>query len=153
MFAKLSLISLFLSVLLLGACNIVTAKPIPETIIEYKYITKEVERIVTEYIEVPVEKIKYEYIYKAPKQFKDVAELDSYLKSHPAYMPAEGQDCDDIARFFMLDAMKAGFLVSTQIIDNYRGRGCHMLCSAIIGNDIYYIEPSDNSYWWAMPLD
>ena len=135
--------------------NVVEAKVEPE--IEYVYVQQEVIKFrdIIKYKEVPV--IRYVdrdvYHFKEPKQFKDVAELENYLGSITAYMPMEGQDCDDIARFFMLDALKAGFLVSMEIIDNYRGMGCHMLCSAVIGNNIYYIEPSNKQYWWAMPLD
>jgi hypothetical protein len=90
-------------------------------------------------------------VWKQPEQFKTVDELATYLKDRPVNMPTEDETCVDLARFFMLDALKEGHLVSTQIVDNFRGFGRHMLACAVIGDSIYYIEPSTNEYWWAMP--
>ncbi len=95
--------------------------------------------------------VKTEYLWKEPRQFKDVKELENYLSLTYAIMPLEGQNCVDCSRKFMLNALADGFLVSTEIIDNYKGLGCHMLCSTIIEDSIYYIEPQDKTFWYAMP--
>ena len=113
----------------------------------------ETTRIITrtEYITLPV--TKCEYLWRTPRQFRDTAELDEYLE-RPVLIPCDGQDCDDLARLFVLAALKNGYLVSEQYLPTWRfSSGEHMLVMAVIGNGIYYIEPSTNQYWWISPLD
>jgi len=150
-------------IFLAGCTTAANAAPVPVTTFIPVEVVKQIEveklveinkgtlRIEYVYVDVPI--TRYEYLWKEPRQFEDTEELDDYLASIPALMPIEGQDCDDIARRFMLNALKDGYLVSTEILDNYRGQGFHMLNSTVIGNSIYFIEPSTNGYWWAMPLD
>ncbi len=105
-----------------------------------------IKQLVTDQVHDELEKRK-------PKPFDNPDELAAYLKSVSAIIPINTQDCDDVAVTFMMRALADGHLVSTQIVENFRGWPRHMLCSTIIGNSIYYIEPTDNSFWWAMPLD
>jgi hypothetical protein len=133
----------------------ITTSPPADPVVVVREVVKEVlvevVRETIRIVEVPVDRIIPEY--RAPRQFISPEELDTYLNDKPAYMAAEGQDCDDTARFMMLDCLKDGFWVSLQVVDSFRGGGRHMLISAVIGNAIYYIEPSSLEYWWAMPVD
>jgi hypothetical protein len=126
----------------------VSANTAPQVIERTITIIKEVPIVTTREVPYPV----YEYLWKEPRQFESVEELAKYL-DRPILIASGTQDCDDLARFFMLDALKAGYLVSTQIVYGFRGWSCHMLISTVIGNGIYYIEPTTNEYWWEMPLD
>ena len=148
-----------LSLLFLAGCTTVQAVPSPSVkvvtvekeVIREVPVIKEVKTI--EYVYVDVPKTVYEYLYKAPRQFKDGDEIRDYLTGRPVLMPMEGQDCDDLARFFTLDALEAGYLVSQQYLPYWHG-GEHMLVMALTdSNGIYYIEPQTNQYWWVSPID
>jgi len=148
------LIILFSFSFLFG-CNspsVITPPAITVTI--EKEVVKEVTTTIPVKVFVETEKIKieYEYLWKEPRQFLNDTEIREYLANKPAYMPLEGQDCDDLARFFQLEALKDGYLVSQQYLVNYHGYE-HMLIMAVAGNSIYYIEPSTNQFWWVSPLD
>jgi hypothetical protein len=145
-----------LGVLMLTGCAMpVIATPAPVTeIVEVPIYT---ETIRTVYIEVPVvqetTKYIYEPYYKAPRQFKDGDEIKEYLGSVPVYMPQDDEDCDDVARMFMLNALEDGYWVSLQWLPSWHGES-HLLIMALCDNNsAYYIEPRDNTYWWVSPID
>jgi len=139
-------------VLLLTSCAKVVTKTVESRTIEYVYVPQKVVEYQTLTTTIETPKTVIEYIWKKPRQFIDGNEIREYLTNKPVYMPAEGQDCDDVARFFQLDALKNGYLVSQQYLPNWHGYE-HMLIMAVAGNSIYYIEPQTNEYWWVSPLD
>lgn len=54
-------------------------------------------------------------------------------------------DCDDYALELQYRAAVSGFLLSATIINGPVGP--HMINMAVIGNDIYYVEPQDDNVW------
>ena len=74
-----------------------------------------------------------EYVYL-------VAGEDGVLRTSDKY------DCDDYALQLQRRAAKSGFLMSATIIEK-QGKS-HMINLAIIGNDIYYIEPQTDQVWF-----
>ena len=99
-----------------------------------------------------LEKINYDLQRKAkPREFRSIAELEAWLASYnekTIYLNAgngsfNSYDCDDMAVAMMKAALKNGYLMSWQLVDN----GWHMICSTMIGNEGYYIEPSTKEYW------
>ena len=60
--------------------------------------------------------------------------------------PSDKYDCDDYALQLQSRAAKSGFLMSATIIEK-QGKP-HMINLAIIGNDIYYIEPQTDQVWF-----
>jgi len=88
---------------------------------------------------------------RKPKEFSSLEELktwlaaddsDSTLYYFEGYIDfTKPYDCDDYAVALMRNALKNGYLISTQI------DGDHMLNSTIIGNNVYFIEPSTDKVW------
>jgi len=88
----------------------------------------------------------------ATRQFYDVAEMESFLRSddtdQQAYVP-DTHDCEDFAFDLVEAARLKGYTVFIQVeLDD-----AHVLNSTIIGNDIYFIEPQTDEYWFVGHLD
>jgi len=138
---------------------------------------------ITETVEVPVEVIKeipVEVVRKVPtnlRYFKDTDELEKFLEEsdadHHAYIKATKDgiidlslstyDCEDYAIALRNHAHAKGFHMSIQTVWHYRRPDSgelvtryyegHALNSTIIGNEMYFIEPSTDDYWLAASLD
>ncbi len=53
--------------------------------------------------------------------------------------------CDYLALELQRRALANGYLMSTEIVS--QGSKLHMLCSAVIDNNIYFIEPVTDEVW------
>jgi len=85
------------------------------------------------------------------REFKDVAELREYVvnykHSFTGALPLSGQNnaCVMLATAMVKDARKNGYLMSTEIVNG----GWHMICSTMIGREIWFIEPATKEFWLA----
>jgi hypothetical protein len=71
--------------------------------------------------------------------------------------------CEDIAIGLRDKALKVGRLLETEILiqsevlkyypAEFRPDAPHMICKAIIGNEVYFIEPATRTVWMAYYLD
>lgn len=99
-----------------------------------------------------VEVSKPVYVNNEWREFESSARLMEWTEEHLAYIWIVGDkvaDCDDYAARLQREAFKDGYLLSLQIINggllndknvsNYTA--LHMGNLAMIGNDIYFIEP------------
>ncbi len=99
-----------------------------------------------------VEVAKPVYVNNEWREFESVASLTEWVKEHLAYIWIVGDkaaDCDDYAERLQREAFKDGYLLSLQVIvggmlngknvSNYMD--LHMGNLAIVGNEIYFIEP------------
>ena len=129
---------------------------------EPEIITKTVikEVTVTEYITLPP-------VVKMARQFNDVREMIDWVNDNrlPIILIADsngeinlnGQpsnplyDCDDYAGELQRRALKDGYIINVEL-DKENGLP-HALNSVIIGNDWYFIEPQDGTYWFKTGLD
>lgn len=112
--------------------------------IEYKYV----EVKVPVNVNVPV--------YTKPQYFSNLNELSTWVNNwtlniEGGVFDIKGFDCDDYSIHMVTDAALDGYIIGF-VIDTARK---HMLVAAIIGNDIYFIEPQtkaiaptlDGVYW------
>lgn len=84
-----------------------------------------------------------------PRQFKSLDELKAWLAQDDTDSTfyvfgsacLSNYDCDDYAMALVYNALADGYLISTQIV------GDHMLNCAVIGNEIYFIEPQTDEVW------
>jgi len=87
------------------------------------------------------------------REFSGEAHLAHWLRNRDKTIRFVGvadfnnYDCDDYAQALVRQARQDGYDIGVELDDN------HMLCNTIIGNDLYYIEPRDNSYWLVTVLD
>ncbi|MCJ7828540.1 MAG: hypothetical protein MUP81_02235 [Dehalococcoidia bacterium] len=89
-----------------------------------------------------------------PKEFESLETLKAWLmqdNTESAFTDTTdiNYDCDDYARGLMRNALEDGYLISTQI-DIFKA---HMFNSAMIGNDIYFIEPQTDEVWFSGHID
>lgn len=86
------------------------------------------------------------------REFESTAELGAFIitdwTNFKLYQ-AQTHDCDDFAREFQRAALQAGYLVNLQLVNE----GRHMLCMAVIQDEMYYIEPQTDAIWKYGPLD
>ena len=66
--------------------------------------------------------------------------------------PTDRYDCDDYAIQLQRRAAQSGYLISVTLVDDPQ-QGPHMINLAIIGNDIYYVEPQTDEVWFHSYLD
>ena len=123
-------------------------EPVPY--LEYHYITKTVE--IEKIVEVEVERIVEVPIEL--RQFESPDELKAYLSSFICLV-TEKDKCVPQALAFQKRAFDSGYLVNVELISwrdyNYifkkmylRSNTNHAICSTIIGNQIWLIEPATN---------
>ncbi len=115
-----------------------TAKPqvVVEAVVEYKAI--EIERIV----ETKVETV----VIQPVRHFESLNELESWLSG---VIIVSWGDCDDYALIMQELALSQGYIISFEVIypDEYNPLfetqldKPHAMNLAVIGNEIYYIEP------------
>ena len=104
------------------------------------------------------------------RDFNSTGELENWLSENhideAVMLYANGQrfDCDDYARRLIKDARADGFQLWFQVLlPDYRrpdtgervtdSDEAHALCSAIIGNRLYFIEPQTDDYWFVAKMD
>ena len=133
-------------------------KPIKELIVQVE------ERIVEVPVEVPVE------VSQKLRDFESTEELEAWLEENyidqavMLYASGKKFDCDDYALRLIKDADKDGYRMFLQVIYHpYRKpltgevasrKGAnHAVCSVIIGNNVYFIEPQTDEYWLAAEVD
>lgn len=86
------------------------------------------------------------------REFESPAELGAFIATdwtNFKLYQAQTYDCDDFAREFQRAALQAGYLVNLQLVDE----GKHMLCMAIIQDEMWYVEPQTDAIWRYGPLD
>jgi hypothetical protein len=123
---------------------------------ELRIIEVPVETI--EYVKVPVEVTRevVKEVYKPLSDFGSLKELEIFLANDKTdekivitlddsgNTPLAGQ-CEDWAFTLIKSAERSGKRLHLAIIENEYS--CHAVCLAVIGNDLYYIEPSDDVVW------
>jgi len=129
----------------------------PEVVTEVQYEVKYVERpdkIVEKIMEVkvikevPREIREFESLQEL-KQFLKDDDTDEILRLYPiretgSVISLRGL-CDYYALNLQWRALEAGYLMSTETIEKENEQ--HMINSAPIGNQIYYIEPQTDEVW------
>jgi hypothetical protein len=117
------------------------------------YVPEYHEQTITKEVEVD----KPVYINNEWREFESPAVLMSWAKDHLATLWIVGNqiaDCDDYAERLQLEAFKAGYLLSLQLIEDgiLFGKNVsnfqepHMGNIAMIGNEIYFIEPQPDYF-------
>lgn len=111
----------------------------------------------TEYVTDLVVKYEIKEVPVQLRSFKGIEEMEEFLDERDTtirFTFGGGEmidlldyDCDDFARALRDDAHAKGFHMNFQIVEN------HALNSTIIGNEIYFIEPSTHEYWVAAVVD
>ena len=164
-----------LTLLLYGAfiltpVEVVESPVIPTThfvpVVEYVEVEVEVEKLVHHYIEIEVP-VKLE-------DWESVEELEAFLKADNTdshiYLKAGGDgvikfdgQCEDVAIQLRDRAMAEG--KHLEVVPLHRAEYLkwyneeievgryHAICMAIIGNEFWYVEPSDDRCWRALYLD
>jgi len=134
-------------------------KPVPvlvEVPVEVP-VEVEVETVVEKTVTVPVEL----------RDFPSTQELDEWLHSRPEPVLAlfnATYDCEDVARKMIDEALNDGYYLWMQIVEGpfyspvsnqllVKSGEAHALCSAIIDNTFYFIEPTIKEYWKAYNVD
>ncbi len=134
-----------------------------------------VARHTVEYIDRPVTVVKnVEYVQKIPvelRDFNDLEELKQWLvavemnTSTVYFQSADAAiDCDDYALDLQRKALADGYIMSFEVIarseynplfksDLPPGQSLHAVNLAIIGNNVYYIEPQTDEIVFAVRLD
>lgn len=144
-------------------------------VVEHQFIDRPIveyeTQIVTEYVEVPVE-VPVEVEVEVPqklRRFDSVEELEDWLEQNPVdhtkfiYDHGLG-DCDDYALELVEDAKLDGFEMWFQVLHHpYRQpitdklltkkSADHAVCSVIISDEVYYIEPQTDEIWLAGYID
>ena len=146
----------------------------PQTILltETKIQYQTVEKPTVQYVDKPV--VEYiERIKKVPvelRNFNDLDELKQWLdnKMNVTTIRLRSSDnevdCDDYAREMQNTALTDGYIVSFEVIERSEyntlfknklqpSQSLHAINLAIIGNDVYYIEPQTGEIAFAVHLD
>ena len=110
------------------------------------------------------------------KEFESLTELESWIKENKTlylapdengvltlvnHIPTDKDDCDDQALGFQQKALGAGYVISVHLVENGRIFGVkvteftenHMGNLAVIGNDVYYIEPTSGEITFIVTRD
>jgi len=150
---------------------------VPEIIVQTvtKDVSHYVEKPTVEVVETFVEKkvieevpvVKYVEVEKevpaALNQFESEEELLAWLQTDQTdELPYIRNlfECENFARTLMRNALEDGHLMSFQVLKNYtrpdtKGfiEGPHAINNAIIGNDVYFIDPQTDEFWVAYVLE
>ncbi len=104
------------------------------------------------------------------RDFESTDELERWLAENHIdeavmlYASGKEFDCDDYARRLIKDARADGYQLWFQVLlPNYRHPDtreritkhdqAHAICSAIIGDKIFFIEPQTDVYWFVAEVD
>lgn len=91
----------------------------------------------------------------APREFESVHELRQWLEADNT---SEQQwifdvyDCDDFARDLVKAAYQDNYLMGIYV-DDFCNHTSHLMCTTIIGNGIWAIEPQTDWVWYVMQVD
>jgi hypothetical protein len=88
------------------------------------------------------------------RNFRGEPELREWLANDKTNQ-AGWSDCDDVAVALQRAALQDGYLLNLQVETIVDGANLqfHMVCSVVVGNDLYYIEPSTDAVWSNLCLD
>jgi len=106
------------------------------------------------YVENPIQS---EVAQKGSKQLEYFTSLDQLTKwlakdkTDSAISSYSDYDCDDYAYTLQQCALRDGYIISTELY--WKNDEYHMLNSVLIGKDIYFVEPQDDSVWLHCHLD
>jgi len=104
------------------------------------------------------------------REFETTEELEGWLAENHIdeaimlYASGKEFDCDDYTRRLIRDAKTDGYQLWFQVLPpDYRrpdtgerltkNDEAHALCSAIIGNRLFFIEPQTDDYWFVAEVD
>lgn len=101
---------------------------------------------------------------KGLKDFSSLTELKLFLLQDPTdlgYYKSNSNDCDDFAVQLSRRAEDKGFKISLQFVSpelyskyfDHEVSGNHMICSAIVRNKVYFIEPQTDEVEFVSYLD
>ncbi|MFC1934749.1 PleD family two-component system response regulator [Chloroflexota bacterium] len=174
------IVSIILTIIVAVASIIFIATKKPETVIERQVEYREVIREVTKEVikEVPIVEKQIEYRAVVTQVVKEVTvekpieqgefsskeDLEKWLAEDDAEttlfrfvvddgteVSSDEYDCDDYALALQRRANKDGYQMSVTIIRKH-GQ-LHMINLAVIGNDVYYIEPQNDEVSFYCNLD
>ena len=104
-----------------------------------------------------IETVRETVVYQSLKEFPSKEALDAWCRENIAVLmcdDATQADCDDYAEYLQRKAVEDGYLLSVcPVMDGmvYGAKvtdipGAHMGNMAMVGNEIYYIEPQPGEY-------
>lgn len=109
-------------------------------------VEKEVEVEIVK--EIPMEVREFESLEELT-QFLEIDDTDSQIILYPIRGSGGGISSKGICDYYALQlqgrALEAGYLMSTEIIRKHDEP--HMINSAVIGNEVYFIEPQTDEAW------
>ena len=126
--------------------------PPPEIIIEEKKVEVQIIK------EVP-RKLRYFTSTDELEVFLEESLVDHTIYSRGGVIVFNTYDCEDYAIALRNEANDKGYYMNIQMVRNYKRPDTgeylvfHALNSIIIGNEIYYIEPQTDGYWFDSFLD
>ena len=91
-----------------------------------------------------------------PREFDNLRELENFLNQDETdKIIDQDWDCDDYARALQQRALEKGYLINIQLVGGGRlGRSNqHMICLCCIGNEMYFIEPTNDEIITMQYLD
>lgn len=128
---------------------IVASEPVLSEVIVEKEVIRQIEIVREIIIEMPTHQ----------REFASTGELDEWLAANKVsdnvyvWDTSDGDtksslkyDCDDFALDLQEQASKDGYMMSVTIIE--KDGLPHMINLAVIGNEIYYIEPQTDEVWF-----
>lgn len=106
------------------------------------------KEIITEYV-IVYEEVEVVWVVKEIqlREFESWHEL-SVWQANNFIRDAEVGECVDTALELQRRALEDGYLMSTEMWGDGLREG-HMICSAVIGDKIYFLEPSGTISWLA----
>jgi len=137
--------------------DVVTVEKETEPEVQVTAITTEVVRTEIEYrdivknviVEKPIEQREFASLEELKKWLADKSATKSvfiFVTPEGTQVSSNKYDCDDYALELQKRALEDGFLMSATIIE--KGDQLHMINLAVIGNDVYYIEPQTDEVWF-----
>ena len=128
-----------------------------QTMVEEVIVTEEVSVVVTK--EVPVQFRRFDS-ERELAEFLEQDDTDRVIR-FVGVADFNNYDCDDRAEALQIRALEQGFLMSQQLIIDGKLYGVkvsdfterHMGNLTVVGDDIYYIEPSTDEFCLVTALD
>lgn len=132
----------------------------PQVIVDHQIVSTIIERAVYEPVEVEKVIVEQVEVSKELHYFESLDELEQWLSSVSIF----ASDCDDFAIELQNQALKNSYIVSFEVIypSEYNrlfkqkrlpGGIVHAINLAVIGNEVYYIEPQTHEVVFAAYLD
>ena len=132
----------------------------PQVMVDHQTVSRVVERVVYEPVEVEKVIVEQVEVSKELHCFESLDELEQWLSGVSIF----ASDCDDFAIELQSQALKNGYILSFEIIypSEYNSLFkqkrlpssiVHAINLAVIGNEVYYIEPQTHEVVFAVYLD